>query len=167
MKQNRWLQEISRLRKELNGAKALANRLQKKVASLELENGELNDARELANRLQKKVASLERENDELKHVVEKLRCSQEAIELARLQVKMKKLENKNKKYYYKASREDIWKHHIVYQFKDGNLVKEYRTQSEAMKLGFRVNMFIDTGIADRHGYTWMSYDNYRNQTRQN
>ena len=141
MRQNRWLQEISRLRKELNDAKALTNRLQKKVASLE------------------------RDNNELNCVVKKLR-DKEAIELARLQVKMKKLEKKDNKYYYKASKEDIWKHHIVYQLKDGNPVKEYRTQSEAMKLGFRVNRFIDTGIADGQGYTWMSYDNYRNQTRQ-
>lgn len=141
LKQNRWLQEISRLRNELNDTRALANNLQKKVTSLELENNELN------------------------RVVKKLR-DKEAIGLARLQVKMKKQENKEKKYYYKASKEDIWKHHIVYQLKDGNVVKEYRTQSEAMKPGFAVNRFIDTGIADRHGYTWMSYDNYVNQIRQ-
>lgn len=35
------LQETVRLRKELNDARELANRLQEKVASLELENGEL------------------------------------------------------------------------------------------------------------------------------
>lgn len=122
--------------------------------------------RVLANRLQKKVSSLELENNELNGVVKKLR-DKEAIELARLQVKTKKKEKKEKKYYYyKVSKEDVWKHHIVYQIKDGNVVKEYRTQSEAMKLGFKVNKFIDTGIADRHGYMWMSYDNYHNQTHQ-
>ena len=69
-----------------------------------------------------------------------------------------------KKYCCKASKEDIWKHHIVYQLKDGNVVKEYRTQSEAMKLGFNVDRFIGTGIIDRHGHPWMSYDNYHNKT---
>lgn len=40
-KRNSLLLEISQLGKELNDAKALANRLKEKVASLELENGEL------------------------------------------------------------------------------------------------------------------------------
>ena len=139
-KQNRWLQETSRLRNELNGKIALANRLQKKVASLELENNELD------------------------RVVKKLR-DKEAIELARLQAKMNKQENKGKKKCCcKASKEDIWKHHIVYQLKDGNVAKEHRTQSEAMKLGFNVDRLIGTGIIDRHGHPWMSYDNYHNKT---
>ena len=138
-KQNKWLQEISQLKNELT------------------------DMRELANRLQKKVTYLELENNELNSIVKKLR-DKEAIELARLSSKMNK--NKNKKYYYKASKEDIWKHHIVYQLRDEKVVKEYRTQSEAMKLGFKVNKFIDTGIADSYGNIWMSYANYNNQTHQ-
>lgn len=40
-KRNSLLLETVRLRKELNDAKALADRLQKKVESLELENNEL------------------------------------------------------------------------------------------------------------------------------
>lgn len=40
-KRNSLLQETVRLRKELNDAMELVNRLQKKVASLELENNEL------------------------------------------------------------------------------------------------------------------------------
>ena len=43
-KRNSRLQETVRLRKELNDAKALADRLQEKVASLELENDELKRA---------------------------------------------------------------------------------------------------------------------------
>ena len=136
-KQNKWLQEISQLKNELTDMRDLANRLQKKVTYLELENNELNS------------------------IVKKLR-DKEAIELARLSVKINK---KNKeRYYYKVSKEEVWKRHIVYQLKDGNVIKEYRTQSEAMKLGFKVNKFIDTGIADKHGYMWMSYDNYHNKT---
>lgn len=43
-KRNSLLQETVRIRKELNDAKALADMLQKKVASLERENGELKRA---------------------------------------------------------------------------------------------------------------------------
>ena len=137
IKQNKWLQEINKLKNELSDMRKLANRLKKKVTSLELENNELNG------------------------IVKKLK-DKEAIELARLSVKINK---KNKeKYYYKVSKEEVWKRHIVYQLKDGNIIKEYRTQSEAMKLGFKVNKFIDTGITDKHGYMWMSYDNYHNKT---
>ena len=139
IKQNKWLQEISKLKNELSDMRKLANRLKKKVTSLELENNELNG---IAKKLKDK----------------------EAIELARLHVKMKKQEKKE--YYYKVSKEEVWKRHIVYQLKDGNVIKEYRTQSEAMKLGFKVNKFIDTGIADKYGYMWMSYDNYHNKTHQ-
>ena len=139
-KQNKWLQKISQLKNELTGMRKLANILQKKVTYLELVNNELNG------------------------IVKKLK-DKESIKLARLSVKINKKKNKER-YYYKVSKEEVWKRHIVYQLKDGNIIKEYRTQSEAMKLGFKVNKFIDTGIADKHGYMWMSYDNYHNKTHQ-